>query len=36
MISKEDNERLTQVKAGTPVGDLLRLLTKFYGVVVPP
>jgi len=24
MISKEDNERLTQVKAGTPVGDLLR------------
>ncbi len=24
MISKEDNERLTQIKAGTPVGDLLR------------
>ena len=24
MISKEANERLTQVKAGTPVGDLLR------------
>ena len=24
MISKEDNERLVQVKAGTPVGDLLR------------
>jgi len=24
MISQEDNERLTQVKAGTPVGDLLR------------
>jgi 5,5'-dehydrodivanillate O-demethylase len=24
MISKEDNERLTQVKAGTPIGDLLR------------
>jgi 5,5'-dehydrodivanillate O-demethylase oxygenase subunit len=24
MISKEDNERLTQVKAGTPMGDLLR------------
>ena len=24
MISKEDNERLTQVSAGTPVGDLLR------------
>jgi len=24
MISKEENERLTQVKAGTPVGDLLR------------
>jgi 5,5'-dehydrodivanillate O-demethylase len=24
MISREDNERLTQVKAGTPVGDLLR------------
>src|SRR5215213_5557608 len=24
MISQEDNERLTQIKAGTPVGDLLR------------
>jgi 5,5'-dehydrodivanillate O-demethylase oxygenase subunit len=24
MISKEDNERLVQIKAGTPVGDLLR------------
>ena len=24
MISEEDNERLTQIKAGTPVGDLLR------------
>lgn len=24
MISKEENERLTQIKAGTPVGDLLR------------
>jgi 5,5'-dehydrodivanillate O-demethylase len=24
MISKEENERLTQVKAGTPVGELLR------------
>jgi 5,5'-dehydrodivanillate O-demethylase oxygenase subunit len=24
MISKEDNDRLTQVRAGTPVGDLLR------------
>ena len=24
MISKEDNERLTQIRAGTPVGDLLR------------
>ena len=24
MISREDNERLTQVKAGTSVGDLLR------------
>ena len=24
MISQEDNQRLTQVKAGTPVGDLLR------------
>jgi 5,5'-dehydrodivanillate O-demethylase len=24
MISAEDNERLTQVKANTPVGDLLR------------
>jgi 5,5'-dehydrodivanillate O-demethylase oxygenase subunit len=24
MISKEDNERLTQIKAGTPAGDLLR------------
>ncbi|HEY3152285.1 MAG TPA: Rieske 2Fe-2S domain-containing protein, partial [Candidatus Binatia bacterium] len=24
MISREDNERLTQIKADTPVGDLLR------------
>ncbi|MBM4261423.1 MAG: Rieske 2Fe-2S domain-containing protein [Deltaproteobacteria bacterium] len=24
MISKEENQRLTQIKAGTPVGDLLR------------
>lgn len=24
MISKEENERLTEIKAGTPVGDLLR------------
>jgi 5,5'-dehydrodivanillate O-demethylase len=24
MISKEDNERLTQIRAGTPMGELLR------------